>query len=344
MDGEQGASTVTIYDVARECGVAASTVSRAFARPGRVSASTAERIREAADRLGYRAQPLVRPAPAAQTSMVGLVVSDVTNPVYFPVIRGAQLAAADLGFTMLLTDAQESAQREREGIDRALPVVEGLLLAGSRMSDDAVRLIAQRCPVVVCNRAVGGVPSVATDNPRGIRRAMEHLGSLGHRSVVYVAGPEASWADGTRWRAVREAAFELELSAHRVGPCVPTVAGGVQAAEALRETRSTAVLAYNDLLAIGLLRGLADAGVRVPDDLSVVGFDNIFGSDFCTPALTTVAAPLRALGTEAMTHLVAQVRGAVPQTARAVMLPARLVVRGSTAAPPGPAGRRRRTP
>lgn len=322
---------VTIYDVARESGVAASTVSRAFSRPGRVNPATAERIREAADRLGYRANPLARAVTTGRTAIIGLVVSDVTNPVYFPVIRGAQAAAADRDLTVLLTDAEESARKEREGIDRALPMVDGVLLAGSRMSDAAIRVVAQRLPVVVCNRAVAGVASVVTDNARGIRRAVEHLGSLGHTTVTYLAGPEASWADGMRWRAVREAAHELELRAVRVGPSVPTVAGGVAATDSVLRHDPTAVVAYNDLLAIGLLRGLALAGVRVPADVSVVGFDNIFGSDFCTPALTTVAAPLRALGTEAVTHLAAQLAGAAPHAGAPIVLPARLVIRESTA-------------
>lgn len=322
---------VTIYDVARECGVAASTVSRAFSRPGRVNPATAERIREAAERLGYRANPLARAVSTRRTGMIGLVVSDVTNPVYFPVIRGAQAAAAERDCTMLLTDARESMRTEREAIDRSYPMVDGLVLAGSRMSDASIRMVAQQTPLVVCNRAVTGVPSVVPDNARGIRRAVEHLGSLGHQAITYVAGPEASWADGMRWRAMREAALELEMRVVRVGPFPPTVAGGIGAVESLRRQDSTAVVAYNDLLAIGVLRGLSDAGVRVPRDVSVIGFDNIFGSDFCTPALTTVAAPLRSLGSEAVAHLVAQVEGARPQTARPVVLPARLVVRDSTA-------------
>lgn len=340
-DQPPAARAVTIYDVARECGVAASTVSRAFSRPGRVNPDTAQRIHDAARRLGYRANPLARAVTTGRTAMIGVVVSDVTNPVYFPVIRGVEAAAAERDLTVLLTDAEESPRTERAGIDRALPLVDGLLLAGSRLSDSAIRTIAQRLPVVVCNRPVPGVASVVTDNPRGIRRAVEHLGALGHTTITYVAGPEASWADGARWRAVREATLELDLRAVRVGPFTPTVTGGVAAVEPLLRQRPTAVVTYNDLLAIGLLRGLAQAGVRVPRDVSVVGFDNIFGSDFCTPALTTVAAPLRALGTEALTHLAAQLDGAAAHAGAPTVLPARLVIRESTA--PAPRQRRRKS-
>jgi LacI family repressor for deo operon, udp, cdd, tsx, nupC, and nupG len=263
--------------------------------------------------------------------MIAVVVSDITNPVYFPIIRGAEQEAAAAGFSMLLCDTRESARTERADIDRTLPIVEGLVLSSSRMSDATIRTIAARTPLVVLNRAVPAVASVVTDNPRGIRRAVEHLGELGHTEITYVAGPDASWADGIRWRAVQEGAHELELRARRLGPYPPTVLGGVTAARDLLANPTTAVMAYNDLLAIGVLRGLAGAGVPVPAQISVVGFDNIFGSDFCTPSLTTVAAPLHALGVAAVQQLVAQIKGAPPHTAAPGVLPAQLVVRESTA-------------
>ncbi|NHC46716.1 LacI family DNA-binding transcriptional regulator [Motilibacter aurantiacus] len=334
--GEEGRSgaTPTIYDIARECGVAASTVSRAFSRPGRVKAETAQRIRDTAERLGYRTNPLARALPTGRTSMIGLVLSDITNPVYFEVIRGAQSAAAEAGFTMLLADTQESGELERSALEHSLPVVEGIVLGGSRMSDSAIRMAAKQRPMVVLNRLVADVPSIVSDSARGMRRAAEHLGELGHESITYVAGPEASWADGMRWRALREAGTELELKTRRLGPYPPTLKGGIRAAEdLLGQPNTTAVVAYNDLLAIGLVRGLARLGVQVPEQVSVVGFDNIFGADFCSPALTTVASPLRALGTAAVRDLVAQLAGAPVRTGQAAVLPVRLVVRESTAAP-----------
>ncbi len=112
---------------------------------------------------------------------------------------------------MLLADAQESGALEREALERAVSTVEVVVLATSRMSDSAIRMTAKQRPVVVLNRAVTDVPCVITDNPRGMRRAVEHLAGLGHRRITYVAGPEASWADGMRWRSLREAAVELEV-------------------------------------------------------------------------------------------------------------------------------------
>jgi DNA-binding LacI/PurR family transcriptional regulator len=263
--------------------------------------------------------------------MIALVVSDVTNPVYFQIIRGAEAAAADAGYTIVLADSQESGLIERHSVERAISAVEGVVLTSSRMSDSAIRMVARQRPTVVLNRAFPEVPCVVTDNPRGMRRAVEHLGELGHDRLTYVAGPESSWADGMRWRSIREACLELGLGVRRIGPYAPTVAGGLAAVADLRRAPSTGVVTYNDLLAIGLMRGLAHAGVRIPNDVSVVGFDNIFGSDFCTPALTTVAAPLRDLGAAGIQLLRALLTGAQPRIGSPSVLPVQLLVRGSTA-------------
>lgn len=334
-----GRGAPTIYDVARAAGVAPSTVSRAFSRPGRVNPDTAAHIRAVAEQLGYRANPLARALPTGRTSMLAMVVSDLTNPFYFQIIRGAQTEATAAGYTLLVADVQESAAAEREALERALPLVEGVVLGTSRMSDSAVRVMARQRPTVVLNRVVTGVPSVVTDNARGMRRAMEHLGELGHRSIAYAAGPEASWADGVRWQAMREAGHELELRVHRVGPFAPTLAGGEAAAGPVRDVDATAVVAYNDLVAIGLMRRLQEQGVAVPEELSVVGFDNIFGAELCSPTLTTVAAPLAALGQYAVRTLLEEQSMSTPRSTRPARLPAVLVERGSTG--PAPGARRR---
>lgn len=323
----------TIYDVARAAGVAPSTVSRAFSRPGRVNFETAERIRQVATRLGYRTNPLARALPTGRTSMIALVIADVTNPFYNEIIRGAQSAAAQAGYTMLLADAQESSALERELLERAVSMVEGLVLATSRMPDAAIRMLAKQRPVIVLNRSVADVPSVITDNARGMRLAVEHLAELGHERITYVAGPEASWADGMRWRSLREAAVDLDLHTRRIGPYPPTVAGGAQAAGDLARHPTSAVIAYNDLLAVGLIRALVAQGARIPQELSVIGFDNIFAAELVTPALTTVAAPLHTMGVTAVRNLLAIVGGARPHAGAPVGLPCRLLVRASTAEP-----------
>jgi LacI family transcriptional regulator len=324
---------VTIYDVARVAGVAPSTVSRAFSRPGRVNAATADRIRTVADELGYRTNPLARALSTARTQMIALMVSDVGNPFYAEVIRGAQTAASAGGCTILLADAQESGRRERAALERLLPTVDGVVLAGTRMPDSAIRMIAKQKPVIVLNRAVVDVPSLVTDNARGARLAVEHLVGLGHESLAYAAGPEASWADGKRWQSLRDAAADLDVRIRRLGPFAPDLRGGLRAADALPGQPATAVVAYNDQMAIGLVRGLAGLGRRVPEDISVVGFDNIDAAGLVTPGLTTVAAPLRVEGRSAVEHLLSVISGGYPQLGRSMVLPVRLVVRASTGRP-----------
>src|SRR5215218_5172037 len=260
---------ITIYDVARAAVVAPSTVSRAFSRPGRVNAATAEGIRQVADQLGYRANPLARALSTARSHMIAMVVSDVANPFYSEIIRGAQAAAVQAGCTIVLADAQESDRLERSSLERVLSVVDGIVLGGSRMSDSGIRMIAKQKPVVVLNRAVVDVPCVVPDNAGGTQRAVEHLSRLGHDSVTYVAGPEASWADGMRWRSLQDTAADLQLKVRRVGPFSPDVPGGMRAAEELAPAPPTAVVAYNDQLAIGMIRGLGSRRIKVPGHVSV---------------------------------------------------------------------------
>ncbi len=193
----------TIYDVAREAGVAPSTVSRAYSRPGRVNADTARRVFEAAERLGYRAGSLegrgMRDRPP--TTTLGLVIADITNPFYGEIIRGAFDAARAAGYMLILSHTGESAEIERTSIESELAKVDAIVIASSRMNDSALRMIAKQRAVVLLNRVIPEVCCVVTDNPRGVKRAAEHLGMLGHTGIVYVAGPERSWADGVRWRS-----------------------------------------------------------------------------------------------------------------------------------------------
>lgn len=322
---------VTIYDVASEADVSPSTVSRAFSRPSRVNSETAERIRQVAERLGYRTNPLARALTTSRTRMIALVIADITNPVYAEIVRGAQEVAADGEYTTVLIDAQESDRLERAAVERTMSTVDGIVLASSRMSDSAIRMVAKQRPVVVLNRALADVPCVVTDDPRGVRRAAEHLGELGHDHITYVAGPQASWPNGVRWRSLLEAGMELEIKVRQIGPFSPTMAGGERAAQELCARPSTAVLAFNDQMAIGIIRGLSRMGVDVPGDVSVVGFDNILAADIVTPGLTTVAAPLFAEGSAATRHLLTMIEGAPGHTGRPMVLPVRLVVRDSTA-------------
>jgi DNA-binding LacI/PurR family transcriptional regulator len=321
----------TIYDVAHEAGVAASTVSRAYSRPGRVHAETAQKIFQAAERLGYRSGRLDGPQAGDRVlhRAIGLVIADVTNPFYGEIIKGAHEAAREAGRQLILSHTNESPEVERETIERELEQVDGIVIASSRMSDSSLRMMAKQKALVLLNRIIPEANCVVNDNDRGIRRAAEHLGALGHERIYYLAGPETSWSDGVRWRALREAAAELELDARRIGPNEPTVLAGLHAARRVAQVAATAVLAYNDPLAIGIMKGLRKLGVAVPDEVSVVGFDNIFFDELVEPALTTIAAPLYRMGFTGVQNCIAVARGA-RSSGTPLVLPVRLVVRQST--------------
>jgi LacI family transcriptional regulator len=319
----------TIYDVARVAGVAPSTVSRALAKPGRVSFKTAEHVRRVAEELGYRASRRDVPMSEHGSGVVALIVSDIANPVFVGMIRGAEREAVRHGLTLAMVETQESEQVERDGIERLVPRVDGLILTSSRLPDTAIRSLAKRVPVVVLNRVVGEVFSVVSDTVRATRNAIEHLIDMGHDSVCYLAGPEASFADGARWRGLREAGLGLDLQVRRLGPFLPTIRGGVGAAQEWLARPTTAVVAYNDLMAIGFMQAATAAGRRVPADVSVIGFDNIRDGSLVEPPLTTIAAPLVSLGSTAVRYLTAPRRDATEKP-QPLLLPAQLIVRAST--------------
>lgn len=330
----RAARPVTIYDVAEAAGVSASTVSRTFSRPGRVSARTARHVHEVAERVGYHADPTLSPVRRS-TRMIALAVADITNPTYFGIIRGAEAAASERGYALVVVDTQESGAREHQHVTQLLPSLEGLVLAGPRVPDRQLRTLAKQVPLVLVNRAATGVLGVVPDNPRGIRRAVEHLAGLGHVRLAYAAGPEGAWTDGIRWRAMREVALELGLTVIRVGPNAPTVSDGFAAGDAVQQSRATAVVAYNDMIAIGLQRSLLERGVRVPEQISIVGIDNTMSGGLVTPSLTSIGAAMLSLGELAVANVIAVGAGVRWSSDRPLTVPMRLVVRDSTGPAPG---------
>jgi LacI family transcriptional regulator len=178
---------------------------------------------------------------------------------------------------------------------------------------------------------VADVASVVRDNVHGMRLAVEHLAALGHHDLTYVEGPADSWADGVRWRSIREASLELGVRARRIGPFPADVASGMRAADELLAQRDSAAIAFNDVLALGVVRGLAARGCRVPADVSVVGVDN-HRVRRVTPSLTTVDFSLRAMCAQVTAILGQLMRGeTAPPDDRVQALPTRLVARESTA-------------
>ncbi|GAA4917248.1 LacI family DNA-binding transcriptional regulator [Nesterenkonia rhizosphaerae] len=329
--GRKTRSAVTIYDLAQHLNLSPSTVSRALNKPGRISAKTEARIREAAKQLGYRRNPLAGALPTGKTRIVALVISDFSNPAYFEYVRGAEKVASQLGYTLVFTESQESPETEINAVQQLQTSADGILLVASRLSDSDIQELAETKPLVVSNRHVAGVASVAPEVAPGLRQAVEHLHGLGHRYVGYLSGPPASWMNRHRWNLVLNECVSLGISIVEVPTEAPTHDSGARAIDRIRASGVTAVLAYNDLMALGLLKECQRQGVAVPDELSLIGFDNIYGAELTTPALTTVQNPLHAVGEAAMLQLLKEIGDEAGNGQGS--LATQLVVRESTSSP-----------
>lgn len=318
----------TIYDIAELAGVNPSTVSRALSRPGRINEKTAKKIHDAARELNYVVNPAARSLPTGRTGTLGLIVADITNPMFFDIVRGAEREAAGQNYTLVLAEFHESAEMELVTARRLMPSVDGLILATSRLDPDEVRALGDEKPVVVINRNVDDITSIVANVDPGLSQAVDHLVSLGHSRLAYVSGPSRSWMSRHRWQRARAMCEHAGVDIVRVPSTQPDMAGGRATADEVLKTGATAVLAYNDLVAIGLMLELQSRGVAVPDRLSIIGFDNIFGADFTTPALTSIGSPHRASGMYAAQSLFALLSdSAVPLVDD---LTTELVMRGST--------------
>lgn len=324
-----GKANATIYDIAKVAGVNPSTVSRALSKPGRVSAKTQKLIEDAAAQLNYQVNPFARALPTGRTNTFGLIVADITNPTFFDIIRGAQTTGTQRDYTLVLAESAESAVTELTAARRMLTTVDGLILASPRMDDDDIRALAGDKPVVVINREVEDVPCVIPDVRKGIGEAVRSLAGNGHKKLAFVAGPARSWMSARRWEGAQAACEWSHLEAVRVESSKPTVDGGRQVAREVLATGATAVLTYNDLLAIGLMQELQAGGMVVPDQISIVGFDDIFGADFTTPPLTTVRSPLGECGSGAATRLLDLLQG-IGEPAGTLRVETELVLRGSS--------------
>jgi LacI family transcriptional regulator len=328
----------TIGDVATAAGVSRATVSRVMNGRSTVDATIAERVREAAAGLSYRPSNAARSLALGRTQTVALVVPDLGNPVFQQILRGVMDGAAEDGYRVLVADTVEDDQQEGAIALEARMRCDALVLVSPRIGDaELSALIADVEPVVLVNRETGGAaPSLVVDYEDAALQVVEHLVSLGHRRMVYLGGPVRSASDELRRAGLARARTrhaDLEILDLPAGP---DIQAGHAAAPAVLATRATAAVAYNDLVAFGLLAGLNEAGVAVPADISVAGFDDIELSRYATPALTTVAVPQAELGRHAWRELHAVIDDDAHPASSARFTPS-LEVRGSTGpVPQGP--------
>ncbi len=351
----RAAKPPTLKDVAEAAGVATTTVARVLAQSGYVARDTRERVLRAVELTGYRVNSLARSLKRNRSHVIGhLLKATVPNPFYVEVARGAEEHARSRGYTTLTYNVQHDLDAERRAIDTFLGWRADALIFSTPVDAANVDYAASR-----------GMPLVQVERPRSLRghrivvrnyasavEAMRHLADLGHRRIAYVgaqllpeSGPAAlyGYVERERFEAYRDVmqglgslTADLVLFGEAYTVDLPTAQGhGYEAGRALmaRSDRPTAILASNDILAAGALQAIHEAGLRVPDDISVIGFDDTLAA-FLTPLLTTVRLPARRLGSTAAQLVIDQIEGEGSTTDQSLALEAEFVLRRSTAAPP----------
>ncbi|HEY7736393.1 MAG TPA: LacI family DNA-binding transcriptional regulator [Candidatus Limnocylindrales bacterium] len=342
--GTARAATPTIRDVAARAGVSTATVSRVLAGIGTARPETREKVRAAARDLEYRPSAIARSLKLRSTRTLGLIVTDIENPYFPELVRAIENAARANGYAVLLGNASDDPEREAGYLDLLVERrVDGVIIAASGLGAHHRRWLANPpLPVVLVNTVAEGVPlpGVASDNRAGGRLAVEHLVSLGHRRIGHLTAAPRHVAAPERLAGARDGLVASGLSAD----VLPIAAGESEVAGGERAMRDlltgspdlTAVFAYNDLMAIGAIRAIRSAGGRVPEDVSVVGFDDVDLAAYVDPPLTTIAQSTAEMGRwafERLARLLATPDGDGGD--EVVRLPVRLVVRSSTGPAPG---------
>jgi len=321
---------VTIAEVAKVAGVSTSTVSRAFTTPDLVHDDTRQHVLAVARRLGYTPNRIARSLAMGRTRSIGLIVPDIANPFFATLAKAAQARARRREYAVFLADTDEHPAEEYELARAITKQVDGLLLVSPRMSEDHLYEIVELIPTVLVNRRVEGLPAVAVPSADGMRQAVEHLHALGHRRCAYVSGPRNSWSNQQRRAAVGDACADLGMELVEFGPYEPKFDAGVRSADLIRGAGATAVIAHNDVVALGVIFKLSERGVVVPRDISVVGVDDTIIASTANPALTTVRLPLRELGVHAVDAMLETLDAGIDRPPSVIELETALIVRGTT--------------
>lgn len=308
---------VTICDVAQAAGVSPATVSRAFRQPGRVNVETLDRVLDVARELGYRSDAIIsrserfgeQGGERELLGLIALVVTDLENPVSSQFARAIQRTCARRDFGLMVSESEESPERELAIIRRTLPHVDGIILSASRLSDVQLRKIAQERPLAVLNRLVPGVQSIYPDDARGLREAVHRLRVLGHRQVTYLPGPQSSWQNGLRGNAIAVACRNEGMTLRRTPCAYPVGDHAGEAFESFRTHPTSSLIAFNDDIAIAFMRWhrseIKNGGL--PRDIAVVGVDDTPQCEIATPALASVRVPRQEMGVAAAERIIARV-------------------------------------
>lgn len=301
-----GPGAATISDVASAAGVSRATVSRVM-NGSRVDPDLTKRVRAAATSLNYRPSATARSLSLGRTQAVGIVVPDLTNPMFQAVLRSVTAGADRARYSVVVAETAGRDEREREIALATRARCDALVLVSPRMDGaQLTALVASLAPVVLVNRPLPGnvhVPNIGLDFAAAMLEVLTHLVGLGHRRIVFLSGPSASASNAARLAGLESARAAFPGVEFLVLPGGVTLAEGHARAGAVVASEATAVAAFNDLVAFGLLAGLAEAGVDVPGQISVVGFDDIELARYAVPPLTTVRVRYDEIGALAWDRL-----------------------------------------
>jgi LacI family transcriptional regulator len=334
---------VTLREVAEAAGVHPGTASRALNAEtrGLVNEETARRVLRVADELGYRPNPIARGLKTNRSYTVGVLIPDLMNPLFPPIVRGIQDRLEEAGYTPLIANTDNDPERERIDFERLRArQVDGFITATARRDDDLLIHVAEiGPPVVLVNRRLehSMLPAVVGDDRAGVRLAVEHLADLGHRRIAYLAGPQQVSTGYLRHQGFVEAMRERGLDS---GPELTLFGDAFTEPEGERLCRElldggaapTAIAAGNDLVALGCYDVFEERGIRCPDQISVVGFNDMPFADRFDPPLTTIRIPHYEIGARAA-ELLIELQGEVQAPPPQIQLPPELVLRASTAPP-----------
>ncbi|GAB6889516.1 LacI family DNA-binding transcriptional regulator [Geobacillus stearothermophilus] len=325
----------SIKDVAKRANVSTATVSRVLRNTGNVTEETRQRVLEAIEALNYQPNVLGRYLRRMETETVLVVVPDIMNPFFSKVLRGIEAVALKHGYQVLLGDTQNDARLEEQYLN-VLPQrqVDGMIFLTARIRKELMEEMARQFPIVLACEYLEGadIPTVSIDNISSARKATEHLIRLGHCRIAHLSGPMNIILSRDRLRGYQQALaqHELEADAALVQEGDFTYESGYNLTLKLLalEKPPTAIFAANDEMAIGAIKAVRHRGGRIPDDVAVVGFDDIQMASIFEPSLTTIAQPMFEIGQKAMELLLALIEGTSARR-RQLVLPDRLVIRDS---------------
>ncbi|WP_038463155.1 LacI family DNA-binding transcriptional regulator [Arthrobacter sp. PAMC 25486] len=318
----------TIVQLAKRLGVAPSTVSRAYTNPGLLRTETVQRVMAAAAELGYVPNNHARALITGKSGVIGLIVPDIANPFFPPIIRHAQLAAEELGLSVFIADTDGDADREVTMIGRLSPQVDGLIIAASRLPEKSLTTIAQRMPTVLINRDVDKISRVLVSATEALAEGINHFVRGGHTRIAYVEGPPKSWSNMQRLTSVTQAMNSHGLDGIFLQAPAGTFTDGVDASAMVVESGATAVIAFDDVIAHGLMSGFRERGLRIPDDICILGCDDTLAIT-TFPSLSSITLDLAKAGRIAVEAL----RNTQPKRGvieKRIELEGNLVLRGTT--------------